>query len=144
MPYQLLDFGCTDNLQRVVLTEGTGQLQGMEHVRIHHAAVGLHAVTGGELHTVRDGQPVLHRFQFISLVQRCRTLVELGTQRGYIAVLHLLQVIPALDEVVPVCFQRTLQTVDLRIGLFGSVRTHRHFVQERVDVFEDAGLVIEA
>ena len=36
------------------------------------------------------------------------------------------------------------QTVDLRIGLFGTVSTHRHFVQERVDVFEDAGLVIEA
>ena len=144
MPHQLLDFGRADNLQRVVLTEGTGQLQGVEHVRIHHAAVGLHAVAGGKLHTVRDGQPVLHRFQFISLVQRCRTLVELGTQRGYIAVLHLLQVIPALDEVVPVCFQRTLQTVDLRIGLFGTVSTHRHFVQERVDVFEDAGLVIEA
>ena len=96
------------------------------------------------MHTVRDGQPVLHRFQFIGLVQRCRTLVELGTQRGYIAVLHLLQVIPALDEVVPVCFQRTLQTVDLRIRLFGTVSTYRHFVQERVDVFEDAGLVIEA
>ena len=44
MPHQLLDFGCTDNLQRVVLTEGTGQLQGMEHVCIHHAAVSLYTV----------------------------------------------------------------------------------------------------
>ena len=41
-------------------------------------------------------------------------------------------------------FQRTLQTVDLRIGLFRAVRTHRHFVQERVDVFEDTGLVVQA
>ena len=47
MPHQLLDFSRADNLQRVVLTEGTGQLQGVEHVRIHHAAVGLNAVTGG-------------------------------------------------------------------------------------------------
>ena len=105
MPHQLLDFGCTDNLQRVVLTEGTDQLQGMEHVRIHHTAVSLYAVTGRQLHTVWDGQPVLHRLQFVCFVQRCRTLVELGTQRGYIAILHLLQVVPALDEVVPVRFQ---------------------------------------
>ena len=44
MPYQFLDFGRADNLQRVVLTEGTGQLQGVEHVRIHHAAVSLYTV----------------------------------------------------------------------------------------------------
>ena len=44
MPHQLLDFGCTDNLQRVIFTEGTGQLQGMEHVCIHHAAVSLYTV----------------------------------------------------------------------------------------------------
>ena len=89
MPNQLLDFGCTDNLQRVVLTEGTGQLQRVEHVRIHHAAVGLHAIAGGKLHTVRNGQTVLHRFQRVGLVQRGRGLVELGAKRGYIAVFHL-------------------------------------------------------
>ena len=65
-------------------------------IRDSHTAVSLYAIAGGQLHTVRDGQPVLHRFQFISLVQRCRTLVELGTQRRYIAVLHLLQVVPCL------------------------------------------------
>ena len=46
MPHQLLDFGCTDNLQRVIFAERTGQLQGMEHVCIHHAAVSLYAVAG--------------------------------------------------------------------------------------------------
>ena len=138
MPYQLLDFGRADNLQRVVLTEGTGQLQGVEHVRIHHAAVGLNAVASGKLHAVRDGQPVLHQLQFVCLVQRCRTLVELGAQRRDITVLHLLQVIPALDEIVTVSFQRTLQTVDLRIRLFGTVSPHRHLVQERIHILEDA------
>ena len=41
-------------------------------------------------------------------------------------------------------FQRTLQTVDLRIGLFRTVRAHRHFVQERIHILEYAGLVIQA
>ena len=46
MPHHLLDFGRTDNLQRVVLAKGTGQLQGVEHVRIHHTAVSLYTVAG--------------------------------------------------------------------------------------------------
>ena len=104
MPHQFLYFGCTDNLQRVIFAERTGQLQRMGHVRIHHAAVGLYTVAGRQLYTVRNGKSKPHRLQFVCLIQRCRTLVKLGTQRRYIAVLHLLQVVPALDEVVPVCF----------------------------------------
>ena len=105
MPYQFLYFSCTDNLQRVILAERTGHLQRMQYITVHHTAVCLYSVRRRNLHTVRNSQPILHRLQLISLVQRCRTLVELGTQRRYIAVLHLLQVVPALNEVVPVRFQ---------------------------------------
>ena len=70
-------------------------------------------------------------------------MVELRTKRGDIAVFHLFEVIASLDEVTTMSLQRTFQTVDLRIGLFSTVRAYLHRVQERINIFEDTALVIK-
>jgi len=40
--------------------------------------------------------------------------------------------------------ERTFQTVNLRISLFGSVGANGHLVQERVNILEYAAFVIQA
>ena len=115
----------------------------MQRVGFNQSTIHLDAVRGAQLHTVRYGQGELHRFQDIPGIQRGGRLVELRTKRGDIAVFHLFKVIASLDEITAVSLQRTLQAIDLRIGLFSAVGTHLHRVQERINILEDTALVIK-